>query len=145
MLLVLFWQFSGRKQVMHYLPQIDIYGLFYLESQVQINAEYVIRTEGLDLILSLERTVGRIDADEPVRIRLLRLLIEDRVQDISVDLLKIRSLCYIYKIIGAERDIFIFLKAFDRIEIIPHRQLDTLHAFELGTAVPAEHHEENGK
>ena len=142
---VLLRQLSHSQKVIDDLPEIDVDARLDLKAKIQIHAEDEIRSEGLHLVIPLVRIVGRIDADEPVCVRPLRVLIQDRIQDVPVDLFKIVSFRQVHDIIAAQRDGIIILQFFDGVQMIPHLQMDILFLLDLRPPIPADHDEEDGR
>ena len=142
---VLLRQLSQGQQIVDDLPEVDVDAGLYLETEVEVHAEDIIRAVGLHLIIHLIRIVGGIDADEPVGVRPLRVLIQDGIQDVPVDLFKIVALGQIHYIIAAQGDGIVVLQVLDGVQVVPHIQMDILGLFDLSAPIPADHDEEDGR
>lgn len=91
MLPVLRRQLSALDKIGDYLTQVDVHALVILEAEVQPDAEDVIRAVGLDLIAHHARLVVHGRADEPVGRGALGVLVEDGIENVAVDALKIAA------------------------------------------------------
>lgn len=91
MLPVLRRQLSALDKIGDYLTQVDVHTLMILEAEVQPDAEDVIRAVGLDLIAHHARLVVHGRADEPVGRGALGVLVEDGIENVAVDALKIAA------------------------------------------------------
>jgi hypothetical protein len=85
----------------YHLPEIDIDAGFYLETQVQVHPEDIIRAVGFYFIILLIGIIGGIDADKPVSFRPLRVFIQNGVKDIPVDFLRLVAVDQINHILAA--------------------------------------------
>ena len=145
MLTELFRQFPCFQKILYYLSEINVDTLLYFKPKYEVNTENIIRSERFHFIFSVERFMCRIDTDEPVRIGLFRIPVENRIKDVTVDLFKVVTFCYINKIIAYIRDVRIILKPFCIAELITHRKFYLLHALYLGSPVPADHDQQYNK
>ena len=84
MTLVLFWQFTRRKQIVHNLSEIDIDTGPYLITEIQIHTKDIICSKGFHFVLFLIGIIRRIDADKPIGICPFRIFVQNRIQDIPV-------------------------------------------------------------
>ena len=89
--------------------------------------------------------VGGVDADEPVGVRPLGVLVQDGIEDVPVDLIETITLGQINDVVAAQRDRIVVFQIQDSVDMVPHIQVDILGLLDLGAAVPADHDEEDGQ
>ena len=132
-------QLAGGSQVLNDLTQIGIDALVNLIAQVQMHAEYVVGAERLDRVGKGMRLLHGLDIHEPPGTSALGVLIQNRVDDIAVDIVGVGVLGQVHDVVAHELVAIVVAQAFELRQIAAQRQQRKLTLLDRRTVVPAHH------
>ena len=130
-----------RLQILHDLPEIDIHQGAALEAQVQPDPEDEIRAVGLQIVVHGVRLVEHLDAHKPVGLGPLGVLVQNGIEDISVDLPVVCSGFQKDQIVGQQRFLLVLVQALQIGDVIGEGQARAVMPLQPATPVP-DHHDE---
>ena len=129
-------QLAAGQHVLHDLPQIDVHALRALEAEVQPDAEDAVGAVGLQVVGHGLGFVQDVDVDKPVGLRPLGVLVQNGVEDIPVDVLRVRLAVQIDEVVGQQGDLAVIVQRHQTVHMVPHMQAGGVFLFQLGAAVP---------
>ena len=136
-------QLARMLQIVHDLVDVCRNGLRDLESEPNLHAEQIIRTEILHRILAGERLIGRLHGHSPPCACTLGMVRENREEDVGVKPLHFAVGCQIHDIVCEIRDTEVPVQLFECRQEILALHMATLRTFDLRAVVPRDHDHQN--
>jgi len=139
-------QLAAGSQILNNLTQIGIDALVDLVAQIQMHAEHVVGAERLDRVGKGMRLLHGLDIHEPPGASALGVLIQNRVDDIAVDIVGVGVLGQVHDVVAHELVAIVVAQALELRQIAAQRQQRKLALLNSRTVVPAHHdaHDERG-
>ena len=132
-------QLAGGSQVLNDLTQVGIDALVDLVAQVQMHAEHVVGAERLDRIGKGMRLVHGLDIHEPPGASALGMLVQDRVDDITVDVIGMGVLGQVHDVVAHKLVAIVVAQALKLRQVATQRQQRKLALLDRRAVVPAHH------
>ena len=129
-------------QVLDDLVEVGVHALVHAEAQAQLHLEHEVGVKGVDHVLVGVGLVGNLDVEEVVRPRALGALVQDRVEDVAVELVERRVVGEEHQVVGKQRVGLVVREVKELVEVLANRQVDGLRALDGRAAAPDVHHEE---
>ena len=139
-------QLAGGSQVLNDLTQVGIDALVDLVAQVQMHAEHVVGAERLDRIGKGVRFVHGLDIHKPPGAGALGMLVQDRIDDIAVDVVGMGVLGQVHDVVAHALVTVVVAQALELRQVAAQRQKRKLALLDRRAVVPAHHdaHDEHG-
>ena len=139
-------QLAGGSQVLNNLTQVGIDALVDLVAQVQMHAEHVVGAERLDRIGKGMRFVHGLDVHEPPGAGALGMLVQNRVDDVAVDVVSMGVLGQIHDVVAQALVTVVVAQALELWQVAAQWQQRKLALLDRRAVVPAHHdaHDEHG-
>ena len=126
-------------EVLDDLVEVGVHALVDLEAKAQLDLEEEVSPVVLDHVLVREGLVGDLHVEEVVGLGALGLLVEDRVEDVSVKLVDGRVVGEEHEVVGKKRVLLVVAEVEDLVEVLVHGQVHRLRALDGGAAAPDVH------
>ena len=139
-------QLAGGGKILNDLAQVGIDALVDLIAQVQVHAEDVVGVERLDRIGKRVRLVHGLDVDEPPGAGALGMLVQNRVDDVAVDVVGMGILGQVHDVVAHALVTVVVAQTLELRQIAAQRQQRKLALLDRRAVVPAHHdaHDERG-
>ena len=141
-LLVLRGQLAALLQVLHDLAQVDVDARAALEAEVELDAEDEVGAVSLHAVIHGIRLAQHVHADEPVGLGALLVLVEDGIEDVAVDALRVLAAVEIDEVVGQQGQGLVVVEAAQVGDVVGEAERGAVFMFELGAAVPDHHDRE---
>ena len=132
-------QLAGGSQVLNNLTQVGIDALVDLVAQVQMHAEHVVGAERLDRIGKGVRFVHGLDIHKPPGAGALGMLVQDRIDDIAVDVVGMGVLGQVHDVVAHALVTVVVAQALELRQVAAQRQQRKLALLDRRAVVPAHH------
>ena len=130
-------------QVFHHFTEHQVDPGLHTESKAEVHPDDIVGNDMFHYVFAGIRIIHRVDMHKPVNIGAFRFSIQNRVDDLVLNLFRIIGTGHIHQVRGIFRDRFIIAELLDLGNIM--LQPDKFHVpvFDLAGAVPDIHDEEH--
>ena len=132
-------ELAGCGEVGDYLAQIGVHTLIDLIAQEQVHAEDVVGAKGLNGIGERIGLVHGLDVDEPVSAGSLRVLVENRVDHVAIDVIGVAVLGEVDDVVAHQLVGLVIAQTIELRQVGAQRQQRCLATLDGGAVEPAHH------